>query len=216
MIKLVAGVMMAVTIMAGCGKENIQTVVEKVSVPANPQEVDMVKQIVDDENAYRLSKGQLPLTQGLTCTLHNLAATTPSAIPVSPPAAVSTFAYQGSFNQPDAPASQGLNILPSALKPLYLQWFLVKCSGQLVVVDSGYRSFKLRSDDGSKLYIGGTSASNLVVDNDGNHAPITKSGAVQLRRGVVSIQLQYMQATGTQALVLEDENGVIPGNRFYR
>lgn len=218
--KLILSLLIVLVSIAGCGKEPIEKVIETVrteTVQLPPAVQDLVSQIVADENAFRLSKGQLPLAPGLTCTLHNLLATTPSLIPTSPPSAVATFAYIGSFNQPDASASDGLNILPAALKPLYLQWFLVKCSGYIVIEDSGYRAFSLRSDDGSKLYLNGTSASNLVIDNDGNHGPLTKTGAVQLHRGIVSISLQYMQGpAGSQALVLEDENGVIPGAKFYR
>lgn len=201
--------------LVGCGKDNIERVIqtktETVQLPA-PM-VDEVQQIIQEENEYRLASGQLSLSSGLTCTLHNLASTTPSAIPSSPPAAVATFVYQGSFNQPNSPASDGLNILPAALRPLYTQWYLVKCQGQIVIVDSAYTIFHLTSDDGSKLYID----NSVLVDNDGNHGSVTKSGSRLLKRGVHTFRLDYMQGpSGSQSLILENSQGVISGEYFYR
>ena len=147
--------------LTACGRDPyhiVEKTTETVQLP--PLVQDEVSKILEEENAYRLSAGQAPLTPGLVCTLHDLSATTPSAIPTSPPAAAATFVYQGSFNQPDSPASDGLNVLPSALRPLYKQWYMIKCSGQLIVPTSGYQAFTVRSDDGSKLYLGGPSASN--------------------------------------------------------
>ena len=204
--------------LSGCGKNNskeIQTVVQTLPAPEAPLpgEQDDINSLVAEENSYRMAAGQALLSPGLTCTLHNLSATMPSAIPASLPSAVATFVYQGSFNQPDGPASAGLNILPSALKLTYVSWFLVQCSGQIVIIDNDYALFKLTSDDGSKLFLDGT----LLVNNDGNHGAIMLQGSKLMRRGVHSFKLQYMQGpAGNQALILENALGVIPGNRFYR
>ncbi len=200
---------------AGCGKDNLDRVVETqtntVQLPAVV--VDQVNQVISEENAYRLAAGQAPLTSGLTCTLHNLIATQPASIPASPPAAVATFVYVGSFNQADSAASSGLNILPAALKATYSQWFLVKCQGQIVVTDSRYELFNLTSDDGSNLYLDGA----LLVNNDGNHGAQLRSGSKLLKRGIHTFRLDYMQGpAGNQALILEDSFGVIPGTKFYR
>lgn len=198
--------------LTGCGNETIERVVQVTAPPASAVVVDQISQVVSEENAYRVAAGQLPLTPGLTCTLHNLIATTPASIPASPPSAVATFTYVGSFNQTNSSASSGLNILPASLRPLYTQWFLVRCQGQIVVTDSAYEAFYLSSDDGTNLYIDGS----LVVANDGNHSVQTRSGSRLLKRGVHTFRLDYMQANGNQALILENSNGIVSGSRFYR
>lgn len=206
-------ILIAISVWGCAPNTEVQKVVETKTVEAPAAVVDQITQVVTEENAYRLAAGQAPLVPGLVCTLHNLQATTPSAIPASPPAAVATFVYVGSFNQPDSPASQGLNTLPAALKATYVQWYLVKCQGQIVITDSTYEAFHLTSDDGSKLYLDGV----VLVDNDGNHGAQLRSGSKLLKRGVHSFRLDYMQGpAGNQALILEDSLGVIIGAKFYR
>ena len=76
-------------------------------MPPDPTITQLVNDIVEDENDYRLSLGQLPLTPGITCSLYNLlngATPTPpqpqpSLFPTSLPSATATFTYKGSFNQ---------------------------------------------------------------------------------------------------------------------
>lgn len=198
-------------VLQGCGKDTTQVVTQTQTVQLPVAEVNQVALIIQQKNEYRFSQGQAPLTQGLVCTLHNLSATTPSSIPSNPPSAVATFTYIGSFNQIDGPASNELNLLPSALKPLYTSWYMIKCQGQMVVIDSGYQLFNLTNDDGSNLYIDGV----LVVNNDGNHNSQLKQGQKLLERGVHTFRLDYMQANGNQSLILEGQSGVLSSNLFY-
>lgn len=198
----------------GCGKDQVETVrseIQTVQVPAPVK--NEIDEIVRVKNEYRLSQGQPPLTPGLVCTLHNLQATTPSSIPSSPPSAVATFGYVGEFNQPNTPASNGLNVLPLALRPLYVQWFMIRCTGFIVVLDQGYNLFNLTSDDGSMLYIN----NSLVVNNDGNHGVQLRQGQKSLEKGLHSIRLDYLQGPGgNQALILENQSGIISSSLFYR
>lgn len=197
----------------GCGTEPpmVITEVQTVEVPHDLTDEEEVLSIVAEENAFRELSGNPPLVPGLVCTLHALTGT-PSNIPNTLPAPVVTYVYLGSFNVPDSPGSPGLPILPAALRPLYTQWYVIRCQGRLVVTISDYYQFSLSSDDGSKLFLN----NSLVVNNDGNHPIQTVSNTILLRRGIHTFRLDYMQATSNHALILSDHNGVIPSYRFYR
>src|SRR5207248_7321251 len=62
----------------------------------------------------------------------------------------------------------------------------------LVIAKEGLYTFHLSSDDGSKMWING----RLVVDNDGLHAPMAKSGKVQLPRGKTPVTVAVFNAGG--------------------
>ncbi|PRX49371.1 glucose/arabinose dehydrogenase [Prauserella shujinwangii] len=66
-----------------------------------------------------------------------------------------------------------------------------------VPVDGTY-TFRLTSDDGSRLYID----DQLVVDNDGLHAEEPKDGSVELTAGYHSLRIEYFEAGGEQVLQL--------------
>lgn len=201
-------------ILNGCGSDKtVLRVVSADPIQLPPEAADEVAQVIEQENEYRMAAGQAPLVPGLVCTLHSVQSTTPASIPASPPAAVATFVYEGAFNQAETPASEGLNVLPEALRSIYTQWYVVKCQGQIVITNSDYHLFNLTSDDGSNLYLGGA----LLVNNDGNHSMQLRSGTKLLKRGVHAFRLDYMQGpAGSQGLILGDSEGVIPGALFYR
>ena len=56
----------------------------------------------------------------------------------------------------------------------------------------GTYKFFTESDDGSKLYING----ELVVDNDGLHAPLTKEGTMDLEAGQYEIKVLFFEHQG--------------------
>lgn len=58
--------------------------------------------------------------------------------------------------------------------------------------------FTLIADDGASLTIDDT----LVVDNDGLHGPVAKSGMVALAQGFHDLRVRYFQAGGGKALAL--------------
>lgn len=171
-----------------------------------------VEAIVESENEYRVSFGQLPLSRGLVCTLY----TVPNGSTGITGAAltkVASFTHLGNFNQANSSANDGLNILPSPLRTTHKQWFVVRCTGKLVIVETGYYQFDLASDDGSMLYVGGTN----IINNDGNHGVTLKSGVKHLREGVVDFRLDYMQGPGgSQALILSSGGSLVPAENFYR
>src|SRR5262249_12380435 len=61
---------------------------------------------------------------------------------------------------------------------------------------AGKYMFILSSDDGSRLLIDG----KKVVDNDGIHATETKSGSVELTKGVHKVVVDYFQGGGEASL----------------
>lgn len=201
-------------ILVGCGSDGMERVVpgpkEVVQLPA--AEVDLVNRLVEDENNLRLSKGQAILTRGLTCNLFDLNISRPATIPSSPGAAVANFVYLGDFNQPNTDTNAGLNILPNGLRQTYKNYYMVRCSGFIVMETSHYPTLYLTSDDGAKLWLDNV----LVINNDGLHAEATLVGTKHVQAGLRPFKLEYMQASGRQVLKLEDESGVIPSGRFFR
>lgn len=215
MLKLILVIVALLTIIA-CGHNRdhyyqVPTeVIVPVPTPVEPTPPTDVEKLVAEKNEYRVIAGQLPLTRGLTCTVHE---TTNPDLTVSLGSAKHTFALMDTFNQPNSSVNDRLNILPEALQAIYLNNFAVRCQGQIVVTESGYYSFELTSDDGSMLYIGGS----LVVNNNGNHGAVTVTGAKLLERGVHSFRLDYAQTGGgSQALILTSNGALIHAENFYR
>jgi len=68
--------------------------------------------------------------------------------------------------------------------------------GYLQIPRPGVYTFILESDDGSKLYIG----QQCVVENDGLHASIEKSGMIALQEGLHPITVIFFEKTGDQNL----------------
>lgn len=75
----------------------------------------------------------------------------------------------------------------------------LRFSGFLKVPEGELYRFRLTSDDGSKLWIGG----RLVVDNDGPHGSEAKDGAIALGAGLHPIELIWFNITGGAALSLQ-------------
>jgi hypothetical protein len=89
--------------------------------------------------------------------------------------------------------------------------------GYVEVPQDGVYTFYTTSDDGSRLYIGGTE----VVNNDGAHAAQERSGTIALAAGLHEMAVAFFEATGNQVLEVRYEGpGVtkqlIPDNRLYR
>lgn len=187
-------------------------------MPPDPTITQLVNDIVEDENDYRLSLGQLPLTPGITCSLYNLlngATPTPpqpqpSLFPTSLPSATATFTYKGSFNQ--GSGTGGSEVVPLAMRSLYTQWYALRCTGSIVILDSGYHNFSTISDDASLLYINNA----LTVSNDGHHGMQERSGARNLKRGVHSIRLDYMAGGGPSGLIVKLNGEVLPLELLWR
>lgn len=77
--------------------------------------------------------------------------------------------------------------------------FVTRVDGYLTVSSDAEYRFRLISDDGSKLWIGGT----LVIDHDGAHGPVPKEGRVYLKGGVHRLRIEHFEAGGGQQLTLQ-------------
>jgi hexosaminidase len=85
--------------------------------------------------------------------------------------------------------------------------FGLKYSGYLDIPSDGIYTFYLTCDDGGILKIAG----RMVVDNDGQHAAIEKSGQVALKGGLQPIQLNFIEAGGGYSLKLKySKDGSVP------
>ena len=178
-------------------------------VPPVVQVPDPVLTIVSEYNEQRQALGQELVSQGLTCSLYTVPNTT-TAIIGATLTSQGQWEYSGNFNQSNTSSSPGLNVLPVVLQPLYNAWYVVKCSGLLVVPNSGFYSFSVSSDDGANLYVNG-----LLINNDGVHGVSTKSAAKYLARGMVSFELDYFDQGGNKALVLNMDGNLLPASNFY-
>ncbi len=97
---------------------------------------------------------------------------------------------------------RGVNVAKGTTESLDLQQFgralnyAVQFEGFLKIDSDDFYQFVVHSDDGAVLEID----DEVVVDNDGNHAPRTIAGHVPLRRGLHKFRLRYFQAEGGASL----------------
>ena len=70
-----------------------------------------------------------------------------------------------------------------------VEWFAIDFRGTIEITTPGSYQFRVRSDDGSKLFID----NKLVVNNDGQHSTQDKSGSITLEKGVFDLKLPYFQ-----------------------
>jgi hexosaminidase len=72
----------------------------------------------------------------------------------------------------------------------------VRYEGYVKIETDGLYEFKTNSDDGSVLAVD----DEVIVENDGEHAPTEKTGMVPLRKGYHKISVKYFDAGGDQQL----------------
>ncbi|WP_345683839.1 family 16 glycoside hydrolase [Novipirellula caenicola] len=69
----------------------------------------------------------------------------------------------------------------------------------LKIEKAGEYTFRVQSDDGSRLSVDGTE----IAENDGIHPVTTATGSIKLSKGLHSLTLQYLQKAGEAELRLE-------------
>jgi alpha-L-fucosidase len=72
------------------------------------------------------------------------------------------------------------------------EFFAFRFEGYISVDKNGMYKFFISSDDGSRLWVG----DELVVDNDGLHGIVEKSGSVGLEKGLHPVRVDYFQKEG--------------------
>jgi S1-C subfamily serine protease len=98
------------------------------------------------------------------------------------------------------------------------EYFALVFNGYLDIPKTGVYRISLGSDDGSKLFLGGTE----FIDNDDNHPMQHLSRMVRLPAGLNPIRLEYFDYTGDAELELLIEGGEfteptsVPENLFFR
>ena len=82
------------------------------------------------------------------------------------------------------------------VEPRREDYFAIRFAGLIQITEAGQHTFYSRSDDGTKLYING----ELVVNNDGNHGAIERSGQIDLEPGMAQIVVEYFESSGGEHL----------------
>jgi glucose/arabinose dehydrogenase len=130
--------------------------------------------------------------------------------------------YQGTWNLiPDfssmTPVATGTVTNYDLTPRLQNDNFGFRFTGYVSVPTDGIYNFYTTSDDGSKLYIGGT----VVVKNDTLHSAFEKSGQIWLRAGKHPIRVDYFERAGSQVLTVSYSGPgiskqVIPSASLFR
>ncbi len=89
------------------------------------------------------------------------------------------------------------------------EWFALRTTTNLVIPTGGSYALKLNSDDGAKLYIDG----NLVINNDGLHAPAWVETTLNLTAGTHTLMLDYFQ--GPREQIALELFWKVPGSTAY-
>jgi len=76
--------------------------------------------------------------------------------------------------------------------------FASRHTGQIRIATAGRYTFYLNSDDGSKLWLDDT----LLINNDGLHEMVEKSGTMTLTAGVHALRVEFFENEGTAGLVM--------------
>jgi len=74
--------------------------------------------------------------------------------------------------------------------------YAISFTGYIEIPEKGQYTFYTKSDDGSRLYIGG----ELVADNDGSHAVKEEYGTINLNAGKYAVRLEYFEDWSGQSL----------------
>jgi hypothetical protein len=87
----------------------------------------------------------------------------------------------------------------------------------LEIEKEGKYRFFTNSDDGSKLYVDGT----LVVDNDGDHGVMERSGTMELAKGSHKVRVEFFNGGGGYHLDVKYQGKdvpkqIVPANKLYR
>lgn len=177
-----------------------------VPPPAAP---DAIEVLAGEYNDARVAKGQDPVTAGLSCSLYTVPNTT-TQISGATLTTVGSWTYLGGFQDANGPSSPGLSVLPTALRSVYAAYYVIKCLGLFAAAESGFYEFELSSDDGAILSVNGT-----LINNDGVHGITSKAAVKYFDRGMYSFELDYFDAGGSHALLLNSGGTPVDVEHFY-
>jgi len=84
--------------------------------------------------------------------------------------------------------------------------FGFRFTGYVEITKPGRYTFQTESDDGSKLYVDG----EQVVNNDGIHPVVRKSGAVELKPGMHRVVVTFFELAGGEVLTVKFAGPGVP------
>jgi len=94
--------------------------------------------------------------------------------------------------------------------------FALVFEGYLHIEKEGDYTFRLASDDGSRFWLDNI----LLIDNDGLHGNLSKTGKARLMQGLHPIKVEYFEQGGNEVLALTgsgpDFDGNIPASSLFR
>lgn len=153
---------------------------------------------------YKLSKSgltvSLPPMSVVVLELEGTYELTSSLEVKNPKSGILYEYYEGYWK--NLPAFNGLSAKRSGVSDQFVlpennsgENFAVRYSGYIKIPTDGLYTFYINSDDGADLVID----DNLIVDNDGQHAPVELSGTAVLKAGYHQIKVGFFQAGGGKA-----------------
>ncbi len=88
--------------------------------------------------------------------------------------------------------------------------------GYIKIPADGLYTFYLKTNDGSKMYL----AEELIIDNDGLHPAVERTGILALKKGSYPVIVKYFQEGGTNMLKVSwtgpgIEKQEIPGSVLF-
>jgi hypothetical protein len=154
-------------------------------------------------------------------TVNSSTSLLPAVNVASPVNGINYQYYQGSFTS--VPVFSTLSSISSGTNSTFdislataTTNFSFNFTGYISIPADGQYTFYTNSDDGSNLYIDNV----LVVNNDGLHAPLEKSGTIGLKAGYHAISVGYFQQAGGTLLTVSSSGPgitkqVIPASSLY-
>lgn len=126
---------------------------------------------------------------------------TPRPATVGRPGAFDYEYFEGTFTKlPDFGTIESVRTgtLPSiAIDPSFrAEGFAVRYTGMFEVKTTGVTRITAKADDGVRVFVD----DELVVEDDGVHAPRDAAGEIALAAGVHQMRVEYFQGTGGKAL----------------
>jgi hexosaminidase len=184
------------------------------SLPSANSSLLTAPMTIKDSTFIRLAGFNAKGTRGDVYDLHykQQSLADPVQTLVSSPGLICNY-YPGSYKssrlmagKPEAAFTVDHIVVPKKAKA---NGFGLKYQGYLDIPEDGIYTFFLICDDGGILNIGGRE----VVNNDGWHAPIERSGQVALKKGLQPIALDFVEGGGGYTLSLKYSlNGSTPAD----
>lgn len=167
--------------------------------------------VAGEANTKNTFGDSIPSSSGLVGEIFLLPDTTKTLPDFDTMKALDNKIYVQEVNVPSQSWSKGFPGLRDRF-----EWFGIEYNCTFTTNKPGDYTFRLSSDDGSKLFIDDT----LLINNDGQHAETSKSGNIYLDSKVHSARIQYFQGPRYQlALQLfwnmkDSTEQIFPGKNF--